>query len=101
MYNNIDKVLENIHEHFQTLFGEKFEEKRQFRYVDYISENYNFRVHAAFIQTRIADDFDVSIQQRIDHALKGLNVEKGAMYDFTTKFVDDALSTEYCVELIK
>lgn len=101
MYNNTNIVLENINGHFQAVFGEQFEGIRQFRYIDYISENYNFRVHAAFIQARIADDLEVSIQQRIDDALKGLNVEKGAMYDFTTKFVDKPLSTEYCVELIK
>ena len=101
MYKNTNKVLENIHAHFQSLFDEKFEEKRQFRYVDYISKSYNFRVHAAFIQARTADDFEVSIQQRIDKALKDLNIEKGSIYDFTTKFVNKPLSTEYCVELIK
>jgi len=101
MYKDINKVLENIHAHFEMSFSEKFEVVRQFRYVDFISENYNFRVRAAFIQARIAEDFEVPIQQRIDEVLKTVSIEKGAVYNFSTKFVDEPLPTKYCVELVE
>ncbi|POB17836.1 hypothetical protein CRN36_11725 [Vibrio vulnificus] len=101
MYKDINKVLENIGAHFEVSFLEKFQVDRQFRYVDFISESYSFRVRAAFIQARIAEDFEVPIQQRIDEVLKTVCIEKGAMYDFSTKFVDEPLPTKYCVELVK
>jgi hypothetical protein len=101
MYKDINKVLENIRAHFEMSFSEKFEVDRQFRYVDFISENYSFRVRAAFIQARIAEDFEVPIQQRIDEALKTVSIEKGAVYNFSTKFVDEPLPTKYCVELVE
>ena len=100
MYKDINNVLENIHTHFESVFGERFEVVRRLRYVDFVSENYNFRVHAAFIQARIAADFEVPIQDRIDEALKAISVEKGAVYDFLTKFVEEPLPTKYCVELV-
>ncbi|WP_133407311.1 hypothetical protein [Parashewanella tropica] len=101
MYKDINKVLENIGAHFEVSFSEKFQVDRQFRYVDFISESYSFRVRAAFIQARIAEDFEVPIQQRIEEVLKTVCIEKGAMYDFSTKFVDEPLPTKYCVELVK
>ncbi|MCU8382863.1 hypothetical protein OC514_00545 [Vibrio vulnificus] len=102
MYKNINKVLDNIHVHFESIFSEAFKVDQQFRYVDFVSENYNFRVHAAFIQARIAADFEVPIEQRIDEALEEVTiVKKGAVYDFTTKFVDELLPTKYCVEIVK
>jgi hypothetical protein len=101
MYKDTNKVLENITGHFQAVFGEKFEVNRQFRHADYKSENYQFRVNAAFIQARIKADFEVSIQQRIDETLNDISIEKGAMYELTTRFVDKPLSTEYCIELLE
>ncbi|MGI2146918.1 hypothetical protein [Shewanella frigidimarina] len=100
MYKDINKVLENIHAHFEMLFSEEFEVDRRFRYVGFISENYNFRVRASFIQARIAEDFEVPIQQRIDEVLKTISIEKGAIYNFSTEFVDEPLPTKYCVELV-
>ncbi|MCR9886911.1 hypothetical protein NB554_24095 [Vibrio alginolyticus] len=101
MYKDINKVLENIRAHFEVSFSEKFGVDRQFRYVDFISENYKFRVRAAFIQARIAEDFEVPIQQRIDEVLKAVSIEKGVIYNFSTKFVDEPLPTKYCVELVE
>ena len=101
MYKDVNNVLENIRAHFEMSFSEKFKVERQLRYVDFISENYNFRVRAAFIQARIAEDFEVPIQQRIDEVLKTVSIEKGLVYNFSTKFVDDPLPTKYCVELVE
>ncbi|ELV8719458.1 hypothetical protein ACT0JW_003376 [Vibrio cholerae] len=101
MYKDFNQVLDNIRHHFELVFSEKFEVDRRFRYVDFVSESYNFRVHAAFVQARVAEDFDVPIQQRIDEALKDISIEKGAVYKFTTKFVDELLPTKYCVELVE
>lgn len=100
MSKDINQVLDNIHNHFESVFSEKFEVSRRLRSVDFVSESYNFRIHAAFIQARIVADFEVPIQQRIDEALKTISIEKGAVYDFSTKFVDEPLLTKYCVELV-
>lgn len=101
MYKDINKVLKNIHTHFESIFLETFKVEKQLRYVDFFSENYSFRVHAGFIQARIAADFEVSIEQRINEALKELTVDKGAVYDFTTKFVEEPIPTKYCIELVR
>lgn len=101
MYRDINQVLENIHNHFEAVFSEKFEIEHQLRYIDFVSENYTFRVRAAFIQARIAADFEVPIQQRIDEVLKTISIENGAVYDFSTKFVHEPLPTKYCVELVE
>lgn len=101
MYKDINQVLDNVRKHFELVFSEKFEVDRRFRYADFVSESYSFRVHAAFIQARIAEDFDVPIQKRIDEALKSISIEKGAVYKFSTKFVDEPLPTKYCVELVE
>lgn len=100
MYQDINQVLENIHNHFEAVFSEKFKREQQLRYIDFVSENYTFRVRAAFIQARIAADFEVPIQQRIDEVLKTISIEKGVIYDFSTKFVSEPLPTKYCVELV-
>ncbi|GAB7261377.1 hypothetical protein [Dickeya ananatis] len=101
MYNDINKLIKNIHTHFESIFSEKFQVDRQSRHVDFTSENYNFRIHAVFIQSRSAADLDVSIEERINKALEEVTIEKGAIYDFTAKFLDESLPTKYCIMLAK
>ncbi len=100
MYEDINIVIENIKQHFEAKFEEKFEIDRQHRFVNYESKNYNFDVQAAFIQARVNSDFSVSIQDRIDTVLKGYSLEKGAHYQFSSKSVDQPLPIEYCIDLI-
>ncbi|ACS87256.1 hypothetical protein [Musicola paradisiaca] len=101
MYNDINKIIKIIHTHFESIFSETFQVDRQFHYVDFTSENYNFRIHAVFIQSRSTADLDVSIEERINKALEEVTIEKGAIYDLTTKFVDESLLTKYCIMLAK
>lgn len=99
MYKDTNKVLENIKNYFGKISDESFEVYLEHRYVDFISENYQFRVYATFIQARVEADFEVPIEKRLEQALSGLELNSGVLYDFTTKFVDKPLSSEYCVEL--
>ncbi|WP_299022798.1 hypothetical protein [uncultured Photobacterium sp.] len=101
MYEDINKVLENIKLHFETKFDEPFEMVRSGRYVTYQSHSYYFKVMAAFIQARVASDFLVSIEDRIDEVIKSVSIEKNAHYRFTSKSVDKPLPIEYCLDLIE
>lgn len=100
MYSNINIVIENIKQHFETKFGEKFEIDRNHRFVNFMSQNYKFEVQAAFIQARKESDFSVSIQDRIDDVLKDINIKNNAHYRLTSKSVDEPFPITYCVDIL-
>ncbi|WP_318465445.1 hypothetical protein [Photobacterium leiognathi] len=101
MYKDVDTVIKNIKTYFDSRFGEKFTVRKDFRYIDFTSHNYNFCVYAAFLQARIPDDHNVPIEERISKALEIVTIEKGAKYEFTTVYVNEPLPLKYVVELVK
>ncbi len=107
MYNDTNKVLENIKKHFESLFSEHFEMERcsSDRLVTYKSDSYWFDVMAPFIQCRTKEDFAVSIEDRINTVLIDVTVKKNTHYRFITKSVNQHLPTdlptEYSIDLIE
>ncbi len=103
-YSDIDRVLENIASYFNKRFEEKFEmdrDGRYDRYVIYQSSNYYFQIMVAFIQARVLEDLNETIELRLDKVLKDKDIKPGVEYLLTTKLVQNAPSgeipIEYCV----
>ena len=96
--------LKNIRKYFEENFHEEFNETTAWnrRYVTFSSKNYNFIIHASFIQDRIDDDKHVEMKDRIDSVIEKSQIKKHHEYEFATKFSSGPIPIEYCVqEVIK
>lgn len=103
MYEDTDRVLDDIKQHFEAKFHEKFSMTNSYddKFAIYESDGYCFDVMAAFIQARIYEDFTVPIEQRIDDVLKNVNIEKNAHYRFASQRVNKPMPLEYCIDLVE
>lgn len=99
MYDDIERVLEDIRIHLGGIYFEEFDVSRSRRddYATYRSKNYLFEVMAGFIQARIVSDFSVPIEERIDAVLQNFDVVRGRSYRFASRNSDGPIPIEYCI----
>lgn len=102
MYENTDKVLQEIKEWFVESFKENFHCKRDSNdeFVVYQSKSYQFKVTVGFIQANIEDDLEVPIRERLETTLEDITVEKGKQYKLFSKGTSSSLLMEYSIKSI-
>ncbi len=103
LYDDINKVLEDIRVYFESLLGESFNLSRSYRddFATYKSESYIFDVMASFIQARVKEDFNVPITERIDRTITSHEIKKNTHYRLISRIINGEIPIEYFLEVIE
>lgn len=100
-YKNTEEVLEKLKSALESECGEKLEAEELYahsRNITFRSDSFQFDVYFSFIQARVLEDFNQSIEQRLREVLSGVDLSSGGHYELTSRSRGDVPTTEIPIE---